>query len=198
MAVSRALRRLLLIRDLEEEQRRGALASALGELDRLERALEGTTERERRGRRLVGESVHTGQLPDRLAGLEETRSASRHAAALGPKIDAQEDQVSDLRELFLVKRVERRQAETLIKETEAREAIEAGRRGQQALDEWYSSRLRRDAGGAELHKDGEAEGTGTRSAEAASAESGGAEKELIFSATGPTNSQPGSAAGKET
>jgi hypothetical protein len=42
--------------------------------------------------------------------------------------------------------VERRQAETLIAETEAREAIVAGRRGQQSLDDWYSSRLYRAPG----------------------------------------------------
>jgi hypothetical protein len=37
--------------------------------------------------------------------------------------------------------VERRQAETLIRETEAREAVEDGRRGQQTLDNWFSSRM---------------------------------------------------------
>jgi hypothetical protein len=40
MAVSRALRRLLRIRDLEEEQRRVALESALVELHRLQHSLE--------------------------------------------------------------------------------------------------------------------------------------------------------------
>jgi hypothetical protein len=48
------------------------------------------------------------------------------------------------REEYLLKRVERRQAETLIQETEARDAIVDGRRGQQTLDDWYSSRLYRD------------------------------------------------------
>jgi hypothetical protein len=41
MAVSRALRRLLRIRELEEEQCRLALESTLGELNRLESALAG-------------------------------------------------------------------------------------------------------------------------------------------------------------
>jgi flagellar biosynthesis chaperone FliJ len=144
MAVSRALRRLLRIRDLQEEQSKLALESALSELHRLEHALVATFERNRRGRSLVQSSAQTGQLMDRLAGLEETRSASLHAAALGPRIDAMGDVVVDRRQEFLAKRVERRQAETLIEETEAREATEAGRRGQQALDDWYSSRLYRD------------------------------------------------------
>ncbi|MGA3160570.1 MAG: hypothetical protein ABSC77_05080 [Terracidiphilus sp.] len=144
MAVSRALRRLLRIRNLQEEQSKLALESALSELHRLEHVLAAAIERNRRGRSLVQASAQTGQLLDRLAGLEETRSASLHAAALGPRIDALGDVAVDRRQEFLLKRVERRQAETLIEETEAREAIEDGRRGQQAIDDWYSSRLYRD------------------------------------------------------
>ena len=139
MAVSRALRRLLRIRELEEEQGRLALESALGELHRLEHALVATIERKHRGRSLVLSTANTGQLTDRLAGLEETRSA----AALEPRIDGMGIEVAGRRKEFLLKRVERRQAGTLIAETEAQEAIEDGRRGQQSLDDWYSSRLYR-------------------------------------------------------
>jgi flagellar biosynthesis chaperone FliJ len=144
MAVSRALRRLLHIRGLEEEQSRLALESALGEMNRIKHALAETGERDRRGRKLVESSVRTGQLLDRLAGLEEGRAASHQAAALRPRIEAMEEQVTEERQAFLGKRVERRQAETLLRETEARDAAEAGRRGQQALDEWYRSRLHRN------------------------------------------------------
>jgi hypothetical protein len=151
MAVSRALRRLLRIRSLQEEQSRLALETALGELHRLEHALTATVERERRGRKLIQASAQTGELPDRLAGLEEMRSASLHAAALSPRIDGMGEEVTDRREEFLLKRVERRQAETLIQEIEAREAIEDGRRGQQALDDWYSSRLYRDRDKEEIN-----------------------------------------------
>lgn len=126
MAVSRSLRRLLRIRELEEEQSRLVLELALSELNRLEHALTATAARERRGRSLVQASAHSGQLPDRLAGLEETRSSLRHAAALGPRIEATGDDVAALRREFLGKRVERRQAETLIQETEAEDAIAAG------------------------------------------------------------------------
>jgi hypothetical protein len=150
MAVSRSLRRLLQIRDLEEEQSRLALESALGELSRLESALTATIERDRRGRRLVEASARTGQLPDWLAGLEETRSASRQAGTLEPRIDATKEDVTARREEFLFKRVERRQAETLIQETEAQEAVEAARHGQQTLDDWYSSRLYGERAKAEL------------------------------------------------
>ena len=48
-----------------------------------------------------------------------------------------------------MKRVERRQAETLIRESEAQEAIETDRRSQQALDNWYSFRQYREGAEAE-------------------------------------------------
>ncbi len=147
MAVPRALRRLLRIRDLEEEQSRLALEAALGELHRLEDALTATAERNRRGRRLVQASARTGELPDRLAGLEESRAADRIVAVLGPRIEAMEARVAELRQGFLLKRVERRQAETLIEETEAREAIEAGRRSQRSVDDWYGARRYRQPAG---------------------------------------------------
>jgi flagellar biosynthesis chaperone FliJ len=143
MAVSRALRRLLKIRNIEEEQSRLALESAVSELNRLEAALAATTERDRLGRRLVERSASNGELPDRLAGLEETRAASCHAAALGPRIADAKLDVAGMREEFLARRVERRQAETLIEETEARDALDAGRRGQQSLDDWYGNRMHR-------------------------------------------------------
>jgi len=145
MAVSRALRRLMRIRDLQEEQSRAALEFALGELQCLEDALAATCEQDHRGRNLVHVSAETGEVADRLAGLEETRTASRHAEALGPRIDAMGEEVAELRQVFLMKRVERRQAETLIHEVEARESVEAIRRGQQSLDDWYSSRIFHEA-----------------------------------------------------
>jgi hypothetical protein len=149
MAASRALRRLLRIRGIEEEQSRLALESALGDLNRLQGALAATQERDRRGRRLVGISARTGELADRLAGLEEGRAAGRHQAALAPRIADAELDVVALRQEFLARRVERRQVETLIREAEAQEVIEAGRHSQQALDDWYGNRLHREEEKAE-------------------------------------------------
>ncbi len=141
MPVSRAMRRLLRVRDLLEEQSRQALESATGELSRLEDALDATVSQDRRGRLLVGTSAHSGELPDRLAGLEETRAAVRFREAVVPRIAAAQVEVSALREEFMAKRVDRRQAETLIQETEAQDAVDGGRRSQQALDDWYRFRL---------------------------------------------------------
>jgi flagellar biosynthesis chaperone FliJ len=142
MPVSRSLRRLLRIRDIEEEQCRLALESALSEFNRLEHAMADTAEQDRRGRRLVASGVCGGELLDRLAGLEEMHAASRLASALAPKIAESAQDVVTLRQEFLSKRVERRQAETLIGETEARDAVATGRREQQGIDDWYRSRMR--------------------------------------------------------
>jgi hypothetical protein len=49
--------------------------------------------------------------------------------------------VAALRQEFILRRVERRQAETLIEETLAQDALEDERRGQRALDDWYRARL---------------------------------------------------------
>ncbi|MGD0387288.1 MAG: hypothetical protein ABSB73_14290, partial [Solirubrobacteraceae bacterium] len=86
MAASRAMRRLMQVRALEEELRQAALESAVGDLRRMELALVASEERERNGRQQVTASVRTGELVDRIAGLEETRAALRHGAALKPRI----------------------------------------------------------------------------------------------------------------
>ncbi len=146
MALPRAMRRLLRIRGMEEEQRQAALESARGDLSRLEVALAVARERERRGRRLVAASAETGELVDRVAGLEEMRAARRHAAALTPRIAEAEMAVTARRREFLAKRVERRQVESLIQKAELKETVQAGRRAQGELDGWFLSRARRRGG----------------------------------------------------
>ena len=162
MAVSRALRRLLRIRDLQEEQSRLALESSLGELSQLEDALKSTANRDRRGRRLLDASAHTGELSDRVSGLEESRTAARITAVLAPRIKAKELDVHTRRQEFQAMRVARKQAESLIADQESADAVEAGRRSQQSFDDLYSSRLQRARGqqtpGNEPEKGGEVEG----------------------------------------
>jgi hypothetical protein len=140
MAVSRAMRRLLQVLEIQEEQCRAAMESARGELGRLEQALVRSLERERGGRRLVAASATTGEVTDRIAGIEETRIARRVAAALTPRIAEAEAAVEARRREFLGKRVERRQTETLIEETEAVDKVEADRRAQRDLDDWFLGR----------------------------------------------------------
>ena len=141
MALSRALRRLLRIEEIQEELSRAALASATDELRQLERLFTATEDRERGGRQLVVSSAHSGELPDRLAGLQESRAAIRRLGVLAPGIADAELTVAALREAFLARRVDRRQAEALISEAEARCALETARHDQQSLDDWYLNRL---------------------------------------------------------
>jgi hypothetical protein len=153
MAVSRAMRRLLQVRVLEEELSQAALESAVGDLRRMEAALVAAQERERNGRRQVTASASTGELVDRIAGLEETRAAARHGAALRPRIAEAELDVARQRQEFLAKRIERRQVETLIRKIGAGDAVDAGRRAQRDLDDWFLSRARHGAATSEKAND---------------------------------------------
>jgi flagellar biosynthesis chaperone FliJ len=147
MAVSRAMRRLLEVREIEEGLSRAALESAMGDLKRLETALKATREKERSGRRLVAASAETDELADRIAGLEEICAAQRHVTALSPRITETKLTVAARRREFLAKRIERRQAETLIRKIESGDAIEAGRRAQRGVDDWFLRRARRSSCG---------------------------------------------------
>lgn len=140
MPVSRALRRLLRVRQLEEEQRRLALETALVDLHRLQESLARSQQRERLGRRLVTASCRTGEFVDRIAGVEESRSALRQAGLLEKRITNVSERVDELREVFLATRVERRQAESVIEETASRDELETRRRSQQDLDDWHRTR----------------------------------------------------------
>ena len=157
MAVSRSLRRLLRIRELEEEQRRLAVEAAVAELRRLEASSEEASLQQSRGRRLLEASIREGVAEDRLAARFESAAGTRRTAYLLPMIEDQEMEVGLLREQLLEKRVERRQAETLIREAEAREALEQTRRAQQGLDDWYRNRQARAGNGADANS-GSAEG----------------------------------------
>jgi flagellar export protein FliJ len=138
------MRRLLRVLEMQEEQARAQMASALADLRRLERALAAAGERERAGRQLVKASAASSETTDRLAGVEEARMAIRQAAALKPKIAHAGAAVSERRQKFLDKRVERRQAETVIVHAETQEASEARRREQRDLDGWFLGKERRE------------------------------------------------------
>ena len=140
MAVSPAMRRLLHILNIQEEECHAAVELAHAELKRLEQALSSNVERERAGRRLLAASAASGDIADRIAAIEEAHLAKRIAAALVPRIAELETVANARQQEFLCKRIERRQAETLIQEAEALKDIEAGRRAQRNLDDWFLSR----------------------------------------------------------
>ena len=139
MAISKTMRRLLRIRDLEEEHRRLALESALTVLHSLEGAQDAANARERTGRTLMAGNASAHDPVDRHSGLVEVGAAQALSRYLAPRIAAAEHQSIECQQQFLEKRVERRQAATLIEAMATRDAVEANRRTQQNLDDWYGS-----------------------------------------------------------
>ena len=140
MAVNRAMERLRRVLELEEELRRTEFEAAVADLGRLEAALTATEVRNREGRRLVTASAVMGEIADRLAGLEETRSALLKSAAIKPRIAEAELTVTNKREEFLAKRIERRQVQTVVERNEKRELLEGARRTQRGHDDWFLNR----------------------------------------------------------
>ncbi len=144
MPVSKALRRLLHVRDVEEEQHRLRLESALSELLVLQRARLSANSRARGGRALLVAAVRAAEITDRTAALVECQAGIQCASALALTISVAESNVLHLRETYLQKRLERRQAQTLVEEADVQEAVESGRRGQQVLDAAYGTRKYRE------------------------------------------------------
>jgi mRNA-degrading endonuclease toxin of MazEF toxin-antitoxin module len=144
MASPRLMERVLRIRRIEEDQCRRLLDLALAELAQLENALSLAKHRERAGRKLVRTSATSGEVMDRVAGLEESRSAGRRALTLASRIRAAEDRVASLRQDYLGKRTGRLQAQTLAEAEAAREAATNLWHAQQSLDDWYLNRMRSD------------------------------------------------------
>lgn len=115
----------------------------MGELHRLEAALQECAARELRGRNLVGAAALTHEPVDRQAGLVEAEAARRSGRVLGERRRVAEQEAARRRAEFIEKRVERRQAEALIDDAEARDAAAEGHRAQQSLDDWHSGRRRK-------------------------------------------------------
>jgi flagellar biosynthesis chaperone FliJ len=140
MPVSRALERLLGIRETEERLRRRLLDSATAELHRLESALKSTGERTKRGRERIASGIVDDEAADRIAGMAELAASDRLRTTLLNRIEAAEIQVTELRQGFFAKRIERRQAEILVDAAKAQDALDAARKGQLELDDWYRAR----------------------------------------------------------
>lgn len=137
MPVSLALKRLLRIRELEEELSRSALENAVSEREHFQRHLHLAMDRKRDGRNFWNEGVSAGELENRQAGLEEIGIAGRLAEFASTQLAEAEKQLSERRESYLTTRTRHRQAETLIDEGEREDAQKALRRNQQELDEWF-------------------------------------------------------------
>jgi phage I-like protein len=140
MPVSAAIRRLLHLRAMEEEQRRLTLESAVVEVHRVEHALHTTRTRQCSARQLLAEAAHSPDPADRISGLIELESAQRGAQVLEIRLDEARRRAADARHAYLSKRTEKRQVEALIREAEALHALQSTRREQQRVDDWFSAR----------------------------------------------------------
>jgi len=140
VTISGTMRKLLRVREMEEEQSRAALERALSEQKRLEAALEEAKRRERKGKELLAESAFTGELTDRVAGIEEIRTAERHAGGLKARLGGAEQVVELRRQEMRARRIERLRVETLITRRQEEEAVETERRAQRDLDDWFLQR----------------------------------------------------------
>ena len=146
MSRAKTLRRLLRIRELQEEQKRQQLDAALAKLTSLQKTRDAAGEMQRRGRRLVGSSILSGEIIDRQAGLMQTEFARRRARTLAPQIASRQKETIELRWEFMEKRLERRQAEALVELDDVREKVESGRRSQRNIDDWFGAKNHQKGG----------------------------------------------------
>jgi hypothetical protein len=137
------LRRLCELRRLEEQNCAALLEEAKKRLEQLDQALSQSRERQQSGRSLMQESMRTGDLESRIAGIEEVASAKRKVYVLITMRHIVEKNVRDAHDQFFLKRKERFQAETLMSLALQEEAITAERRSQSVLDEWHRTTHRR-------------------------------------------------------
>jgi hypothetical protein len=140
MAVSKTVRRLLQVLELEEESRRRDLESSQFGLAQLDAALGEAGKQQKMGRILFASGVRSNDASDRLVGQAEVHASRRRGEVLQQCIQESTQIVETLRTALIEKQVERKQAETLVKAAETRESLEEKRRTQQSLDAWFLMR----------------------------------------------------------
>ncbi len=140
MPVTRSLRRLLRIRDIEEEQHRLTLELAQSELRTIEDAIVASQWREQEGRMLVDAGLASGDVTDVQSGRLEVNSARSNFTSLLPRRDECEQRVNVSREALREKQIERRQTEAVIEAAMATEKVKSVRHSQNDLDDWFRAR----------------------------------------------------------
>ena len=145
MAVKRVLTRLLRLRELEEELSRVELESAVGQRSRIERELETARARQAQGRRRFVAEAGNGETVGWMAALVQMEQARTHGDRIEGSLAAAEAEVARQRQEFMERRVDREQVETLLDGAHREAEIEAGRRAQQMLDDWYGRREKKAA-----------------------------------------------------
>jgi flagellar export protein FliJ len=138
--IRRVLTRLLRLRELEEEQTRIQLESAVGDRDRVQEDLAQTADYLTQGRQSFRASVTNRDAMGRTGAVLETEQARQQRLRILPRLQAAEAEVTRQREEYLLRRTGRRQVETLVENEKEMAAVETARRVQQILDDWYGRR----------------------------------------------------------
>ena len=145
MAIGQNLLRVHAVRQAEEQEQKNLLATAIAELRQLERTQELVRQRRARGRESFEESVRLGSREERICALAEIDATERLARDVSGRIGTARTQIQGLQREFLNRRIMRRQTETLLEAAEAVAKVEAERKTQNAMDDWYRSRTRQQA-----------------------------------------------------
>jgi len=140
MPISPAMRRLLHIREIQEDKSRSLLKNLVRELEGLKASLVLAGIWEREGRQLVGDSARSGELSDRIAGLAQERDAIHAGALLDERVSAAELHVAEQRQIYLAARMQLRQARALEEKINQLDSRDEARKAQSDLDEWFRSR----------------------------------------------------------
>ena len=142
MAEKRVLARLLKLRELEEELSRVELEAAIAARSRIEGEMSAAEDRRVQGRRSFADALGDVDTAGRTGGVMEMEQAKLQRLRIQPRLEAADSAAAWQREEFLARRTSRRQVETLLDNHRQQAEIEAGRRAQQMLDDWYGRRVK--------------------------------------------------------
>jgi predicted ribosome quality control (RQC) complex YloA/Tae2 family protein len=147
MTVRRVLTRLLRLRELEEEQSRLGLEATVGVRNRVQQDMDKATDWQEQGRRSFAAGIAGRDSISRTGAVLEVEQARQRRLRIYPRLQAADSEVARQREEFLLRRTGRRQVETLVENEKGIAEIEAGRRAQQMLDDWYGRRGQKKGAG---------------------------------------------------
>ncbi len=144
MPVSKSLERLLRVFEIQEEMRRRDLAEAQAMLAKLEDAVTAAGEKASRGRKVLASALQSNDVNNRVAGQVEIESVELLRTFLQKNVEDTSIILERARAGFLGKRVERQQLEALVKAAETLAQVEADRKAQQSLDDWFRTHPKRE------------------------------------------------------
>ncbi len=137
MSSAKVLERLLRLRELEEEQQRFALETVVVERNRSAARLALSLSVQAETRQSYTERIEADDPPGRLDATLRLANSLKESAYCQWQWEATDRAVAAAQEQYFAQRLLRRQAETLVEEQRRKANVEATRRAQQMLDDWY-------------------------------------------------------------